>query len=101
MSFGATIRAARKQRSLSQRGVADQVRKEDGSPITQQYLNDIELDRRIPAHHVIKDLARVLHLDPDLLDAMAGQLPRDVDLSRYKPERIVKAMKAFRKELRG
>lgn len=100
MNFGATVRSARKLRALSQRQVAEQVHKEDGTTITQQYLNDIELDRRVPGPHVIKDLARVLRLDPDLLNAMAGQLPRDVDLTRYKPERIVKAMKAFRKELK-
>lgn len=101
MSFGATIRMARKDRAMSQRQVAEKVRKEDGSTITQQYLNDIELDRRVPGPHVIKELARVLHLDPDLLNAMAGQLPRDVDLTRYDADRIVKAMKAFRRELRG
>lgn len=100
MSFGATVRAARKERTLSQRQVADKVHKEDGSTITQQYLNDIELDHRVPSAFVIKELARVLHLDPDLLDAMAGQLPRDVDLGRHKPEQILKAMKAFRRELR-
>ena len=101
MSFGATIRTARKERKLSQQQVADHVHKEDGSTITQQYLNDIELDRRVPGPRVTSELAHTLHIDPDLLNAMAGQLPRDVDLTRYKPERIVKAMKAFRKELRG
>jgi transcriptional regulator with XRE-family HTH domain len=101
VSFGATVRSARKDRGLSQRQVADKVRKEDGSAITQQYLNDIELERRIPSPHVIKELARALHLDLDLLNAMAGQMPQDVDLTRYEPERIVQAMKAFRKTLRG
>ena len=101
MSFGATVRAARKQRTLSQRQVAEKVRKDDGTTITQQYLNDIELDRRVPSSFVIKELARVLQLDPDLLDAMAGQLPRDVNLARYEPAKIVKAIKAFRRELRG
>lgn len=99
MSFGATVRSARKDLKLSQRQIADKVHKDDGTAITQQYLNDIELDRRVPSPFVIKELARALRLDPDLLNAMAGQLPRDVDLGRYKPDRIVKAMKAFRRTL--
>lgn len=101
MTFGTTVRTARKEQRLSQQEVADHVHKEDGSTITQQYLNDIELNRRIPGPHVANELARALHVDPDLLNAMAGQLPRDVDVSRYKPDRIVRAMKAFRRELRG
>lgn len=99
MSFGATVRSARKDLKLSQQQIADKVHKDDGTTITQQYLNDIELDRRVPSALVIKELARVLRLDPDLLNAMAGQLPRDVDLRRYEPDRIVKAMKAFRRTL--
>ncbi len=99
MSFGATVRSARKDLKLSQQQIADRVHKDDGTTITQQYLNDIELDRRVPSALVIKELARALRLDPDLLNAMAGQLPRDVDLGRYEPDRIVKAMKAFRRTL--
>ncbi len=42
MTFGRTIADARKKANLSLRELADQIKKEDGSPISPQYLNDIE-----------------------------------------------------------
>ena len=52
--------------------LADQVTKDDGTPISPQYLNDIELHHRAPTPHVLRELARVLELDYDTLLAVAG-----------------------------
>jgi hypothetical protein len=46
--------------------------KEDGTPISPQYLFDIEVHHRVPAPHVLHELARVLELDYDILLAFAG-----------------------------
>jgi hypothetical protein len=45
--------------------------KDDGTPISPQYFSDIEL-RRVPAPHVLHELARVFELDHDPLLALAG-----------------------------
>ena len=42
MTFGQTIARARKDLGVSQRELALKVVKEDGAPISPQYLNDIE-----------------------------------------------------------
>jgi transcriptional regulator with XRE-family HTH domain len=48
MTFGQVIAEARKKASLNQRELANLIRKEDGGPISQPYLNDIEHDIRNP-----------------------------------------------------
>lgn len=45
-SFGGAIGSARKAKEMSQKELAAKIVKEDGQPITPQYLNDIEHDRR-------------------------------------------------------
>jgi transcriptional regulator with XRE-family HTH domain len=70
--LGEVINNARRARKLTLRQVAEQVTKDDGAPISPQYLNDIELHHRLPTSHVLRDLARVLALDYDALLAAAG-----------------------------
>jgi len=70
--LGDVINQARRARRWSLRQLAAQVRKEDGTPISPQYLNDIELNRRIPASHVLRELAQLLALDADHLLMLAG-----------------------------
>jgi transcriptional regulator with XRE-family HTH domain len=70
--LGEVINNARRARKLTLRQVAEQVTKDDGTPISPQYLNDIELHHRLPTSHVLRDLARVLALDYDALLAAAG-----------------------------
>jgi transcriptional regulator with XRE-family HTH domain len=71
-SLGKILKATRQARHLSLHGVADQVIIEDGRPISPQYLFDIEEHHRVPAAHVLRELARVLDLDYDRLLAAAG-----------------------------
>src|SRR5919109_5208212 len=70
--LGEVIKQARQARRLTLRRLADQVAKEDGTPISPQYLFDIEVHHRVPAPHVLRELARVLELDYDALLALAG-----------------------------
>jgi transcriptional regulator with XRE-family HTH domain len=69
---GDVINQARRARRLTLRQLAEKVRKEDGQPISPQYLNDIELNRRIPSTYVLQELARELELSHDALLMLAG-----------------------------
>jgi len=106
MSFGKVISEARKKANLSQKELAALLRKkEDDQPISPQYLNDLEHDRRNPpADHLIEQFAKHLKIEKDVLYFAAGELPADVressvDLKKDR-ERVVKAYQAFRRELR-
>src|SRR5688572_12332566 len=70
--LGDVINLARRGRRMTLRQLAAKVRKEDGEPVSPQYLNDIELNRRIPSTHVLSEIARELELDPDTLLRLAG-----------------------------
>ena len=74
-SFGRHIAEARKKLSLSQKELAACIkREEDGEPISPQYLNDIERDRRSPSSdHLIQQFAKVLAVDADYLHYLAGK----------------------------
>lgn len=100
MTFGRTITAERKQRGMSQKDLAARIVKEDGTPISPQYLNDIERDRRNPpSEDLIIQIAEVLDLNADYLFYLAGQIPpEDRDGNRPR-ETVEAAFVAFRKEL--
>jgi transcriptional regulator with XRE-family HTH domain len=101
-TFGQVLSAARRRAGLSQRELAARIRKEDGEPISPQYLNDLERDRRNPpASHFLNQLAAVLELPEEYLDFVAGQLPADLRQGRYAPDQVQAAFSAFRRTLRG
>ena len=101
MTFGQAIAAARKELSISQRELALKVVKEDGTPISPQYLNDIERDRRNPpGDHLLEQLSRALDLDKDYLYFLAGKFPSDMRPGSRSPKQIAAAFKAFRRTLR-
>ena len=102
MTFGQTIARARKKRGVSQRELAMRVVKEDGAPISPQYLNDIERDRRNPpGDHLLEQLASELDLDKDYLYFLAGKLPSDMRSGSRNPKQVAEAFKAFRRKLGG
>jgi transcriptional regulator with XRE-family HTH domain len=72
LRLGEELSNARRARRLTLRQLADKVTKDDGTPISPQYLNDIELHHRVPTPHVLRELAQVLELDYDSLLALAG-----------------------------
>jgi transcriptional regulator with XRE-family HTH domain len=103
-TFGQIIAEARKALGLSQKDLAAKTRKEDGEPISPQYLNDIEHDRRDPpSNFIIEDLAKNLKLSKEHLMAAAGLWPPDLrdKLAGADPKKIEEAFTAFRKALKS
>jgi transcriptional regulator with XRE-family HTH domain len=102
MSFGQIIAEVRKKLGMSQKQLAERVKKEDGEPISPQYLNDIERDRRNPpSEYLIGQFAKQLKLSKDYLMLAAGTLPEEdkQKLSDSNPEAVERALQAFRKQL--
>lgn len=98
-TFGRAVSNARKAKEINQKQLAEAIKREDGEPISPQYLNDIEHDRRIPASEVIKQIAELLELDADYLHFLAKKWPDDLAASAAKPEDVRKLMVAFRKTI--
>ncbi len=101
-TFGMIISDARKAIGMSQRELAAKIKKEDGSAISPQYLNDVEHDRRNPpSEHIIAQMAALLDISKDLLCAAAGTLPDDLrKLAATNPDKFEKAFLAFRKSVK-
>ena len=102
-TFGTVVSDARKTLRLSQKQLATQIIKEDGEPISPQYLNDIERDRRnAPSQHLILEFAKELKLNTDYLFALAQAWPQDIadKMSKSSPEEVQKAFVAFRRTLK-
>ena len=99
-TFGDVVAAQRKDKGWSLRELADRILGDKGTPISPQYLNDIEHNRRIPAELVIEGLAKALGLTNDDLFHLAGKLPPDLAARNASPAVIEAAYKAFRKSLK-
>ena len=100
MTFGEVIAQARKDEGFSQKEVASKILKEDGIPISAQYLNDIEHDRRNPpGDHLILQFSKLLDIDQDYLFFLAGRFPSDVLELGQGQKDIANAIKAFRRRL--
>ena len=101
MTFGIQLAEARKKLGLSQKDLASKITKEDGEPISPQYLNDIEHDRRNPpAEEMIYQFAKHLKIDAEILFYLSGKLPQELKNAQAEPEKIVAAYQAFRKALK-
>jgi transcriptional regulator with XRE-family HTH domain len=102
MSFGRVIAEARKKAGRSQKELAASLTKEDGTPISPQYLNDIEHDRRNPpSESLLKQIANELSLSLEYLLFLAGQIPEDIRKLDSQPKEVEAAFKAFRRQLKG
>src|SRR5437588_8715395 len=103
MTFGEIIVEARKKLGMSQKELAERIRKEDGTPISGQYLNDIERDRRNPpSEHLILQFAKLLNIPKDYLLLAAGTVPQEFAqrLSDSDPETVERAFQAFRRNIK-
>jgi transcriptional regulator with XRE-family HTH domain len=101
-TLGEAISQQRRKRGLSQKQLAEQIRREEGGSISPQYLNDIEHDRRSPSSdHMIKEFARVLGLSENYLFYLAGRVPAEARRSDVTPKQVDKwvasASAAFRR----
>ncbi|HZH98581.1 MAG TPA: helix-turn-helix transcriptional regulator [Fimbriimonadaceae bacterium] len=99
-SFGELIAEGRKKLGLSQKELAGRVKKEDGTPISPQYLNDLELRRRAaPSDHIIDEFARELSIDRDILYFSAGEVSPDLRDLDPRDDEVRKAITAFRRNV--
>jgi transcriptional regulator with XRE-family HTH domain len=95
--LGELIKQARQARRLTLCRLANQVMKEDNTPISPQYLFDIEVHHRVPAPHVLHGLSQVLELDYDTLLSLASAA--DVVVREYLqtyPEAEAAVIRLFR-----
>jgi transcriptional regulator with XRE-family HTH domain len=99
VTFGRYIADARKKLQMSQKELASQIlREEDDEPISPQYLNDIERDRRNPSSdHLIQQFAKALKIDADYLNYLAGKLPEEIRRKNLSEDAVKAAFLAFRK----
>jgi transcriptional regulator with XRE-family HTH domain len=98
-TFGQVITAARKRAGLTQKEVAELLKREDGRSVLPPYLNDLEHDRRYPPENVvIEQLARILGISADVLYFYAKRLPKDIEHDADDSQ-VEEAYRAFRKVL--
>jgi len=99
-TFGSAIAAKRKELGLSQKQLADRIKREEGGPISPQYLNDIEHDRRSPSSdHMIQEFARELKMSPNFLYYLVGRVPADVRQLPLTPRQVDRLVTAFRRSV--
>lgn len=100
-TFGEIISEKRKEIGLSQKELATKILKEDDQPISPQYLNDLERDRRNPpAEFLIEQFAKVLNVPSDQLYYSAGELAPDMKEADADEDLVVEAYTAFRKVIK-
>ncbi len=102
-TFGTMISGARKSLGISQKALASRIKKEDGEPISAQYLNDIEHDRRnAPSELLISQFAEELRLSKDHLCLAAGTIPADVkeNVAAAETKTVDAAFTAFRRAVK-
>jgi transcriptional regulator with XRE-family HTH domain len=96
-TFGGAISEARKAKGWALKDLASLILREDENPISLQYLNDIEHDRRSPSSdRMVQQFADALGLDRDWLYYLAGRFPEDVRDKKMTAEQVAQAMVAFR-----
>ena len=98
--FASMIRGRRKELGLTQGQVAARIRIEEGRPIGQTYLAEIERGHHPnPRPHLIEEFARALEIDRDVLYLAARQVPPEVaeELRRLTPEQRGAAWRVFKR----
>jgi len=102
MTFGQAIVTARKSKQLSQKQLASMILKEDGNPISPQYLNDIERDRRNPpGEYLINQFAKILKIPEEYFYFLANEIPPKYRrVSPNNPMQVQEAFKAFARSYR-
>jgi transcriptional regulator with XRE-family HTH domain len=97
-TLGRAIAEARKKAGLSQKQLAENIRREEGGSISPQYLNDIEHDRRTPSSdHMIGEFARILAINENYLYYLANRVPAEVRQAGLTEPQVERWMTAFRR----
>ena len=98
-TFGQVITEARKKAGLTQKEVAERLRREDGRKVLPPYLNDLEHDRRYPPENaVIDQLSKILGVSADVLYFHANRLSDDLNSAADGTD-VQSAFRAFRRAL--
>lgn len=101
-TFGEAISAARKAKGFSQKELAERIQREDGDPISPQYLNDIEHNRRSPSsEQLVTQFSKVLGLDADYLSFLADRWPASLRRAIRSQQEFSAAVTLFRKSIKG
>ena len=80
VTFGQAIAKARRDTGLSLREAAALILKEDGTHISNQYLSDLENDRRNPpSDGLIEAIAGVYGVSSMYLYFVARRIPQDIE----------------------
>ncbi len=97
MTVGQAISEARKRKQLSQKELSAMIKKEGGAPISPQYLNDIERDRRNPpGEHLLSQFAKALDIPEEYLYFLANEIPPKYrESGRSSPMQVLEAFQAF------
>ena len=99
-TFGGAISDARKAKGWALKDLATKILREDEGPISPQYLNDIEHDRRNPSSdRMVQQFADALGIDRDWLYYLAGRFPDDVRDKNLSSKQVTELMVAFRRKL--
>jgi transcriptional regulator with XRE-family HTH domain len=96
-SFGALIAQRRRELGLTQIQLGGRIKGRSGMPVSQKRITDIEHDRfGVPRAPVLKQLARALKLDIDVLYCWSRRIPPDIRVEGLSEETIKEAWHAFR-----
>ena len=98
-TLGKAIAQKRKAMGLSQKDLAEKIIREEGdAPISPQYLNDIEHDRRKPSSdHMMKQFSTVLSISENFLYYLADRVPTEIRNAAATPAEVDKWVAAFRR----
>jgi len=100
-SFGALVAHRRRELELTQTELGERIKGRSGKPVSQKRITDIEHDRfGVPRAPVLKQLARALKLDVDVLYFWGRQIPPDIRAEGLAEETIKEAWRAFRAVVR-
>lgn len=104
-TFGQYVGWARREAGFNLRDMAALIKKEDGTSITNQYLSDIENDKRNPpSDHLIEQMAKVLgeyveEVTPEVLYLKARRVPPYIDSGSVDGHQARELYQAMRKKL--
>ncbi len=80
-TFGQYLAKKRKEKGWNLRHMASLIKKEDGQPISYQYISELENGRRNPpSDYIIERIAEVLKVPAGILFIKARRVPAYLDI---------------------
>jgi len=96
-TLGELIARRRKELGMTQIELGARIKGRSGKPVSQKRITDIEHDRfGVPRAPALKQIARALKLDVDVLYFWGRQIPPDIRAKGLSEETIQDAWRAFR-----